>query len=200
MAKAGDVIENPVTGERLVFRETAADTGGERLRIDLHLAPAAHNASSHRHAKQQERIQIVRGELRMVIGNNEAQTVRAGEEVILPPGVPHVWWNESGETAQAMIEYEPALNTEEFFESFFALGRDGKTNANGAPTFLQLIVMARHFEIYDGKAPVWLQRIGCVILEPLARALGYRARYTETRAEYEKPAARAASVSEAPAA
>ena len=38
MTKAGDIIENPVTGERIVFVETAADTAGERLKIDLYLA------------------------------------------------------------------------------------------------------------------------------------------------------------------
>jgi len=47
------------------------------------------------------------------------------------------------------IEYEPALNTEAFFESFFKLGRDGKTTANGAPRFGQLVVMARHFKARD---------------------------------------------------
>ena len=31
MFHAGDQIENPVTGERLVFHETAAETNGERV-------------------------------------------------------------------------------------------------------------------------------------------------------------------------
>ena len=31
MFNAGDQIENPVTGERLVFHETASETGGERV-------------------------------------------------------------------------------------------------------------------------------------------------------------------------
>jgi hypothetical protein len=32
MARAGDIIENPGTGERIVFRKTAADANGELLR------------------------------------------------------------------------------------------------------------------------------------------------------------------------
>jgi len=180
MTRAGDVIENPVTGERIVFVETAADTGGKRLKIDLQLAPNAHNAASHCHAEQLERIAIVEGELRIVVGDADAQTLRAGDEVLLPAGVSHVWWNESGAPARVMIEYEPALNTEEFFQSFFALGRDGRTDAKGAPTFLQLIAMSRHFEIYDGRAPVWLQRLVGAVLEPLAHARGYRADYVSS--------------------
>src|SRR6476646_8195254 len=100
MAKAGDVIENPVTGERIVFVETAAQSGGERLKIALHLEPNANNASSHLHAKQAERIAVVRGELRIVVGRGEARTLRAGEEVVVPAGVLHQWWNHGGRDAE----------------------------------------------------------------------------------------------------
>src|ERR671916_35606 len=33
MAYRGQTIENPASGERITFRETAADTGGERVEI-----------------------------------------------------------------------------------------------------------------------------------------------------------------------
>jgi hypothetical protein len=41
MAHAGQVIENPLWGERITFRKTAADTGGQLLAIDLELSPGA---------------------------------------------------------------------------------------------------------------------------------------------------------------
>jgi hypothetical protein len=31
MAYAGQILDNPVSGERIIFRQTAADTGGARL-------------------------------------------------------------------------------------------------------------------------------------------------------------------------
>ena len=34
-----DVVENPVTGERIVFTETGADSAGERLRFDFFVRP-----------------------------------------------------------------------------------------------------------------------------------------------------------------
>lgn len=179
MAKAGDIIENPVTGERIRFVETAAQTGGKRLTIDLQLSPTARNAATHLHDRQRERIRIERGELRIVVADAEARTYRAGEECVLEAGVPHVWWNESGEPAQVTIEYEPALKTEEFFESFFALGRAGRTDSTGAPRFLQLVLMSREYAIYDGKLPLWLQKALFVVLAPLARALGNRAYFVE---------------------
>ncbi|MBA3260974.1 MAG: hypothetical protein H0T69_00570 [Thermoleophilaceae bacterium] len=38
MAHRGQVLQNPASGERITFRETAAQTGGELLAIDLALS------------------------------------------------------------------------------------------------------------------------------------------------------------------
>jgi hypothetical protein len=65
------------------------------------------------------------------------------------------------------------------FESFFALGRAGRTNENGAPRFLQLVLMAREYDIYDGSAPLWLQKLMFAVLAPLSRALGHRAYFVD---------------------
>ena len=35
MPKAGDVIENPITTDRIIFRKTREDTNGELLRSGL---------------------------------------------------------------------------------------------------------------------------------------------------------------------
>ena len=42
MAYSGRVLDNPISGERITFRKTAADTGGELLAIDLELSPNGH--------------------------------------------------------------------------------------------------------------------------------------------------------------
>ena len=39
MAYAGQIIDNPASGERITFRKTAADTGGELLELDVALTP-----------------------------------------------------------------------------------------------------------------------------------------------------------------
>ena len=39
MAREGDVIENPVSGARIVFRKTARNTNGELLQFDLFFKP-----------------------------------------------------------------------------------------------------------------------------------------------------------------
>jgi hypothetical protein len=42
MAYAGQILENPVSGERIIFRKTASDTHGELLAFELFLAPDGH--------------------------------------------------------------------------------------------------------------------------------------------------------------
>ena len=39
MAHVGEIIEQPLTGERITFLETAATTGGDFLKISLEVAP-----------------------------------------------------------------------------------------------------------------------------------------------------------------
>ena len=39
MVKAGDVIENPMTGEKMTFLVTGRETAGELLRIDMVVRP-----------------------------------------------------------------------------------------------------------------------------------------------------------------
>ena len=39
--------------------------------------------------------------------------------VIVPPGTPHRWWNETEEDAHVLAELRPALNTEMFFETAY---------------------------------------------------------------------------------
>jgi len=49
MAYTGQIIENPVSGERITFLRTAADTNGEYLAIELELTPDGHVPGMHVH-------------------------------------------------------------------------------------------------------------------------------------------------------
>ena len=52
MARAGDELINPATGLRTVFRETAAETGGELLQVDWIAAPGWTTGPDHVHRLQ----------------------------------------------------------------------------------------------------------------------------------------------------
>ena len=59
MIRAGDTIENPVTGERIVFRQTSAETNGEAVVIDCFVKPSGFVAKAHVHPSQSERFEIL---------------------------------------------------------------------------------------------------------------------------------------------
>jgi mannose-6-phosphate isomerase-like protein (cupin superfamily) len=178
MAHAGQVLENPVSGERITFRETAADTGGELLAIDLELSPDGHAPGLHVHPTQEERFEVTSGRIRFRRG---LRTVIAepGDVVVVPPGAAHRFANAGEGPAQARVEIRPALRMEELFETAAALARDGRTTSKGLPKPLELALFAREFadEVRGVGAPGWLQRAALAPLAWVARRRGYGARY-----------------------
>jgi hypothetical protein len=52
---AGDAIENPVTGERIVFRQTSRETNGAAVVIETYVQPNGFVAAAHVHPSQEER-------------------------------------------------------------------------------------------------------------------------------------------------
>ena len=178
MAKQGDVIENPVTGERIVFRQTSVDTSGELLQFELFLKPHGFVPVEHIHSRQEERPEVVSGSVRYRLGGKE-ESLGAGEAAVLPSGIPHALWNDTDDEAHLIMEVRPALGVETALETLFGLARDGKTNNKGMPNPLHGALLAREYELFLARPPIPMQRAGMAVLAPIARLLGYRARYRQ---------------------
>lgn len=178
MAHAGVVIENPVAGDRIVFRRTAAETEGQLLEFDVLADPGAQGPPEHIHPNQEERFTVMSGTLGASIRGQE-HSFPEGSEFVIPAGTPHTWWNDGDEEAQVRVEIRPALRTEHFLESMYGLAKDGKTNRAGMPHPFQLAVVARHYfdVIHVARPPLLVQKIAFAVLGPLGRLLGYRADY-----------------------
>jgi mannose-6-phosphate isomerase-like protein (cupin superfamily) len=179
MARTGDNIEHPVTGERIEFLTTAEDTGGESLRMELLVEPRGFAAAEHVHPRQDEHFKILSGTIRYRVDGVEREA-GAGDELVVPKGVTHVWENGGDEDLRMILEFRPALRSEEFFESYFALGQDGKTNPKtGLPNPVRMAVLLHEFrnEIHLARPPLLVQRIAFGALALVGRLLGYEARY-----------------------
>lgn len=146
MASAGDVIESPVIGEMAVFRKTAADTNGELLQLEVFQKVGAKGPIEHYHTRQEERFEVVSGVMKAQVGGREVR-LEPGETVVIPAGTPHRWWNGGQEELHIVAEIRPALQAERFFETIFGLARDGRTNGDGSPSFLQIVLFARAYDI-----------------------------------------------------
>jgi quercetin dioxygenase-like cupin family protein len=180
MAQAGQEIVNPRTGQRMIFRRTARDTGGALLQIETVNPPHGAPEPEHVHVQQESSAAVLSGTLHFRV-RDEVRVVRAGETIVIPADTPHRFWNEGPEEARAIQEFRPALRTEDFFETLFGLARDGKLDEKGMPSLLQLAVMVPAFgdEIRPTSPPWPLLRALTWFLGPLARARGYRSVYPQ---------------------
>jgi quercetin dioxygenase-like cupin family protein len=170
------MIENPITKERIAFRVTGAETQGRYCEADLFVGPGGYAAAEHVHPIQEERFEIQTGQLRLRVHGTE-RILRAGDSAAVPAGTPHVWSNGGEDELHVVLRFSPALNTEAFFESYFGLASQGRTNSKGMVTNpLQLAVLMAEFSQFIAltKPPRWVQRLAIVALAPVARRLGYR--------------------------
>lgn len=177
MIHAGDRLENAVTGEVLIFRETAADTDGERIRFETIVHPGGFVAAAHVHPNQTERFDVLEGEVRFRVGGEEL-VLQPGGTTVVPPGTPHRFWNAGSTDARFICEIAPALQFESLIETMFTLAEEGRTNARGLPNPLQLAVIARaHFDTVQLPfPPAVLQRAALGVGAPLGKLVGYRER------------------------
>lgn len=180
MSRAGDVVENSVTGERAVVRVGTEETGGERLVVDLYVRPGGAVAGEHVHPVIEETFTVVGGRVGLRVAGVE-DVAGPGAVLHVPPGTAHDWWNAGEEEAHVVVEVSLAARFEEAIANIFGLAQDGKTNAKGMPNPLQAAVFAREFEdvMYFTTPPRFVQKMLFGVLAPIARLLGYRGSYPE---------------------
>ena len=176
MSHTGEMRENPVTHDRVIFRATAQDTNGALLAFDDFLLAGYLSPPEHVHPHQQEHFEVISGLLGVRIAGRE-QVLRAGESVAVPPGTPHTIWKAGERETHVLVAFRPALQTEAFFETMFALARDGKTDKQGKPSMLQFASGASEYGMYVTRPPISLQKALFAVLGPLARALRYQPHY-----------------------
>jgi mannose-6-phosphate isomerase-like protein (cupin superfamily) len=181
MAVAGDTIENPQSGERVVFKITTEESEGRLLRFDFFLREGAKQPSLHRHMEQESRFEIISGRMGAKLGGGKARIYEPGETLIVPCGTHHQVWNADSGEVHALVDFEPAGNFEQFLETAFGLMRDGKMQGHGAipRPILHVALLSSANELYISALPLFLQRPAIALMARLARMRGYRLDYPE---------------------
>ena len=178
MITTGQTLTNAVTKETLVFRTTSADTNGARVVVEAYVEPDGAVAAAHVHPSQEERFEVLAGELEFRVGKNTI-VAKPGDRVLVPAGTPHRFRNVGDETAHFTCEVSPALGFEQLIETMFSLAGDGKVNRKGMPNPLRLAVIAKHHfgDVQLPFPPAWLQKVGLAMGAPLGRLLGFGPTY-----------------------
>lgn len=178
MAYKGKRISNPVTGQDLLFLQTATDTAGRLLEIESTYHAASKEPVAHYHPNQDEDFTVLQGVLTVRL-NGTLRELKAGDALHIPKTAVHSMWNASAEKTVVNWKVRPALDTEHLLETGTGLAADGKLLQNGQPPLLQVALLAQRFSpvFRLAKPPILLQKILFALLAPVARLRGYHAVY-----------------------
>ncbi len=177
------VIENPLSGERIVIHETGSASGGSQLAWELMLAPGGRVPSSHAHPAQEERFTVVAGQMRFRVGG---QPILAGPgaTVVVPPQTVHSFANAGPQTARVLVTTTPALRMRDLLETAAAMARQQHAAGRTLPRLFDLALFMSDFE-HEVRAPYLPARPVRLVMRAvarLARAGGRDGHYRRLRA------------------
>jgi quercetin dioxygenase-like cupin family protein len=183
MAYSGQSISNPVSGERITFLQTAADTNGELLEFELELTPDGHVPGAHVHPAQEERFHVLAGRMKFRRGLRRV-VAEAGDTVVVPAGTVHRFANAGDEVARCRVEVVPALDMEHLLETTVELALEGNVTRRGMPRPLHLALFVQRFrrEVRAPFPPAWVVRALMAPLAAIARSRGLGERYAPAAA------------------
>lgn len=126
-------IQNPVTGQRVVFVETASDSRGARTVLDVDTTPGG-GVLMHQHADHEEWIDVLEGEIEVTM-DGVTRRAGAGEHIVIAAGAVHSWRNP---TPDRLLRFRGTMTPghpgfETVLRVSFGLGRDGGLRASGMP-------------------------------------------------------------------
>ena len=162
----GQTLENPITGERFTFTDTAATTDGELLAFDLALRPGGAVPIAHVHPIQTEHFEVLEGQMRFRLGLR-TRLAGPGDVIEVAPGVIHSFANDGEEEARLHVEVRPALAMEQMLAEVVALAEAGRMTERGMPrNLLDLAVLARKYD-QEAHAPYLSVGVQRMLLAPL---------------------------------
>jgi mannose-6-phosphate isomerase-like protein (cupin superfamily) len=177
---------SPTLKSRLRIVVSTAQTQGQLVQVEFENQPQDIGPPYHVHPRQEERFQVIEGRLAFRLAG-EQREIGPGETLVVPPNAPHTFWNPGMDPVRFTSEHRPALGFERFITTLYDLDDDGKADAAGVPSLLQLMVMlrARPGEEFIAGPPRIAQRIGAAVLGTVGGWLGRRAVYVSERRKLE---------------
>jgi mannose-6-phosphate isomerase-like protein (cupin superfamily) len=150
---------NPATGERIRWLLRAGETGGELVRFEMWTTPGGGVVGTHVHRRSTERFEVLSGRLVLEAGH-EQRVLLAGEQGVVPAGVPHRWRNGGEDELHMVVELDHPGRFEQMIETAFAAGHDGGFDARGRMKPLPALALVRRFpDEISPPWPTWLRRI-----------------------------------------
>jgi quercetin dioxygenase-like cupin family protein len=147
-------INNPATGERITFLETAQETGGTRTVMMITLAPGG-EVSAHSH-RAREHFEIVDGSF-VVDHAGQSLNLTAGQQLVVAPDQMHGFRNATDTPATLKVTVTPSGGIDAAMRTLSGLARDGRLVPGRRPKDpLVLAVLACRGHYYSPPLPRWI--------------------------------------------
>jgi mannose-6-phosphate isomerase-like protein (cupin superfamily) len=116
MARAGEVLLDPTSGRRLIFRRTSAQTGGRLTEYAVHYGAHEPRPEPRVDHDREHLLEVVEGSLMAWVAGR-VQRLAAGDVLLIDTGQPHAVWNGCTSAAVAVWQTFPCLDTEAQIEA-----------------------------------------------------------------------------------
>lgn len=174
-------VDNVQHGESMVFVETAEETGGERLVVEVEVAPGG-GPALHSHA-QQETFELLSGTVEIRHGESR-RLLESGAPVTVPPGDLHCFTNVGDDAATIRVTVVPPMDFERTMRVLTGLARDGRLGKMGErppePALMAAICKVADFYMPPMPRPLW------TLMNTVLAPFGRRA-LREAVALYDRP-------------
>ncbi len=175
MIRAGDQLDNPLTGETFLVLETAADTAGARFVMETTVPPhGGARVPPHLHPAHTMRLTILAGAMNLWISRPANRRVYSANAVVTIPARTVYHWAVTGpDTLRFVTEMEPAGEWELLFESMCAIGRAAAEKKLNPLLASMCVLNQRRNHLYFSGPPIGVQQALFAGVAAFAQRLGY---------------------------
>jgi quercetin dioxygenase-like cupin family protein len=171
-ARTGDLLRMP-TGAEFLIAKSAADSGGERVEMEITIPPGSPSPPRHFHPHQEELQEVLVGTLSVYV-DGQWRLLEQGQSLSIPAGQAHTLRNRSAEVVRIKDVHVPALDFQDYIEKLHRLAQAGKVTSLRSPATLTYLsmVLREHRGTQVTSSP--LQRVLESVLARVGKLLGYR--------------------------
>ena len=151
-------VKHQITGEQITFLETAEETLGKYLYIEVALPPQGDGPPLHSHDEFEEEFEVVSGQLTVTLGK-EQYVLQPGDKRLVTLKTAHTFTNNHDETVLFRVRLTPPSQFEQSVRIHYGLIDDGLVDAKGNPKNMAhtALILSMQNTLVTG-IPLWLQR------------------------------------------
>lgn len=152
-------VTHKVTGEQITFIETAFETEGKYLLIEVSLPAFGQGPPLHVHTEFDEAFEIISGKLEIQV-NKTKHELHAGEKLVAKIGTAHTFNNPYDQPVTFRVKLTPPSQFEQSVRIHYGLMDDGLTDDKGNPKVKSHLALILYLQnTWIAGIPIWLQKL-----------------------------------------